>query len=368
MGLSIGIVGLPNVGKSTTFNALTKTQHAQSANYPFCTIEPNRAIVPVPDARLEALSKIVNPQRIQHSIVEFVDIAGLVRGASKGEGLGNQFLANIKETEVILHLVRCFEDSNITHVEGSINPLRDVEIIETELLIADMQTLQKRVERLSKNAKSGTDKVAKAQLEIANTLLEHIENGNAVRTFDNKENEHFLLLDKELRFLTNKDIIYGANVDEEGLKADNSFITALREFAAKQGAEVIKLCSKIEEELVGLSDEDSQEFLRDLGVQESGLDTIIRLGFKKLGLISYFTAGVKEVRAWTIHKGDKASTAAGVIHKDFEKGFIRAEVIAYEDFIRYNGEAKAKEAGAMRIEGKDYIVQDGDIMHFRFNV
>ncbi|MBX7490258.1 redox-regulated ATPase YchF [Helicobacter turcicus] len=368
MGLSIGIVGLPNVGKSTTFNALTKTQNAQSANYPFCTIEPNKAIVSVPDMRLDALAKIVNPQKIQHSVVEFVDIAGLVKGASKGEGLGNQFLANIKETEVILQIIRCFEDSNITHVEGSIDPLRDVEIIETELLIADMQTLQKRVEKLIKSAKSGTEREAKAQLEVAQTLLKHIEDGNAVRTFNDKTNGYFLLLDKELRFLTNKEIIYGANVDEESLSVDNAFVTTLRKYASKQGAEVIKLCSKIEEELVGLSDEEVAEFLKDLGVQESGLDTIIRLGFQKLGLISYFTAGIKEVRAWTIHKGDKAPVAAGVIHKDFEKGFIRAEVIAYEDFIKYNGEAKAKEAGAMRVEGKDYIVKDGDIMHFRFNV
>ena len=368
MGLSIGIVGLPNVGKSTTFNALTKTQNAQSANYPFCTIEPNKAIVSVPDMRLNALAQIVNPQKIQHSIVEFVDIAGLVRGASKGEGLGNQFLANIKETEVILHIVRCFEDSNITHIEGSIDPLRDVEIIETELLIADMQTLQKRVERLTKSAKSGTDKEAKAQLQIAEALLKHIEEGNSVRTFSNKDNDYFLFLDKELRFLTNKDVIYGANVDEEGLSEDNPFVIQLKEYATKQGAEVVKLCSKIEEELVGLSDAEAEEFLNALGVQESGLDTIIRLGFQKLGLINYFTAGVKEVRSWTIHKGDKAPVAAGVIHKDFEKGFIRAEVIAYEDFIKHKGEAKAKEAGAMRIEGKDYIVNDGDVMHFRFNV
>ncbi|MDE5925205.1 MAG: redox-regulated ATPase YchF [Helicobacter sp.] len=368
MGLSIGIVGLPNVGKSTTFNALTKTQNAQSANYPFCTIEPNKAIVPVPDTRLLELAKIVNPQKIQHSVVEFVDIAGLVKGASKGEGLGNQFLANIKATEVILHIVRCFEDSNITHVEGSIEPLRDVEIIETELLIADMQTLQKRVERLARSAKSGVDKEAKAQLEVANVLLAHIESGAPVRTFQEKENEWFLLLDKELRFLTNKEIIYGANVDEAGLESDNDLVVQLKKYAKEQGAEVIKLCSKIEEELVSLSEEEQAEFLQELGVSESGLDAIIRLGFEKLGLISYFTAGVKEVRAWTIHKGDKAPVAAGVIHKDFEKGFIRAEVIAYRDFIKYGGEAKSKEAGAMRVEGKDYIVQDGDVMHFRFNV
>ena len=368
MGLSIGIVGLPNVGKSTTFNALTKTQNAESANYPFCTIEPNKAIVPVPDIRLDELAKIVNPEKIQHSVVEFVDIAGLVKGASKGEGLGNQFLANIKETEVILHIVRCFEDSNITHVEGGIDPLRDVEIIETELLIADMQSLEKRVEKLTRQAKSGTDKEAKAQLDIALALQKHIEAGNAVRTFSDKNDERFLQIDKELRFLTNKDIIYGANVDEESLREDNIYVKSLREFAHKNNAEVIKLCSKIEEELVGLDEEEQKEFLQELGVKESGLNAIISLGFAKLGLISYFTAGVKEVRAWTIHKGDKAPVAAGVIHKDFEKGFIRAEVIAYEDFIKYGGEAKSKEAGAMRVEGKDYIVNDGDVMHFRFNV
>lgn len=367
MGLSIGIVGLPNVGKSTTFNALTKTQNAQAANYPFCTIEPNKAVVPVPDKRLQELAKIVNPERIQHSVVEFVDIAGLVKGASKGEGLGNQFLANIKETEVILHIVRCFEDSNITHVEGSIDPLRDVEIIETELLIADMQTLEKRIERLARMAKSGTDKEAKAMLEVAQALLGHIESGSPVRSFGGKD-ERFLSLDKELRFLTNKEIIYGANVDEEGLSEDNEWVKSLREHAKKNGAEVIKLCSKIEEELVGLSEEEQAEFLSELGISESGLNAVIHLGFAKLGLISYFTAGVKEVRAWTIHRGDKAPAAAGVIHNDFEKGFIRAEVIAYEDFVKYGGEAKVKEAGAMRVEGKDYVVNDGDVMHFRFNV
>lgn len=368
MGLSIGIVGLPNVGKSTTFNALTKTQNAQSANYPFCTIEPNKAIVPVPDNRLDELSKIVNPEKVVHSQVEFVDIAGLVKGASKGEGLGNQFLANIKETEVILHIVRCFEDGNITHVEGSIDPLRDVEIIETELLIADMQTLQKRIERLAKNTKSGTSKEALAQLEIAKELLVHIEAGEAVRNFSKKDDENFLLLDKELRFLTNKDIIYGANVDEASLLEDNDFVKSLKTHAQKNNAEVIKLCSKIEEELVSLDETEQKEFLAELGVKESGLDAIIKLGFAKLGLISYFTAGVKEVRSWTIHKGDKAPSAAGVIHKDFEKGFIRAEVISYNDFIQQGGEAKCKEAGLMRVEGKDYIVNDGDIMHFRFNV
>lgn len=366
MALSIGIVGLPNVGKSTTFNALTKAQNAEAANYPFCTIEPNKAIVPVPDARLEALAKIVNPQKIQHSVVEFVDIAGLVKGASKGEGLGNQFLANIKETEAILHIVRCFEDGNITHVEGSVDPLRDIEIIETELLLADMQTLEKRIERLERLAKA--DKEAKAALEVAQALMQHIESGKAVRTFELKDSEAFKELNRELRFLTNKEIIYGANVDEEGLGEDNRFVLTLKEFARQNGCEVIKLCAKIEEEMVSLEPEEKQEFLLSLGAEESGLDQIIRQGFEKLGLISYFTAGVKEVRAWTIRRGSSAPQAASVIHKDFERGFIRAEVIAYEDFIKHGGEQKSKEAGAMRVEGKEYIVKDGDVMHFRFNV
>ncbi|MGP1449969.1 MAG: redox-regulated ATPase YchF [Wolinella sp.] len=366
MALSIGIVGLPNVGKSTTFNALTKAQNAEAANYPFCTIEPNKAIVAVPDSRLDELAKIVNPQKIQYSVVEFVDIAGLVKGASKGEGLGNQFLANIKETEAILHIVRCFDDGNITHVEGSIDPLRDIEIIETELLLADMQTLEKRIERLERMAKA--DKDAKATLEIAQSLMLHIQSGNSVRIFAKKDSEEFKELNRELRFLTNKEIIYGANVDENGLSEDNSHVIAVRKHAEKNGCEVIKLCAKIEEEMVALEPDEKQEFLESLGVEESGLDQIIRKGFEKLGLISYFTAGIKEVRAWTIKNGYTAPQAASVIHKDFERGFIRAETIAYEDFVKYGGEAKAKEAGTLRVEGKEYIVKDGDVMHFRFNV
>lgn len=366
MGLSIGIVGLPNVGKSTTFNALSQTQNAQAANYPFCTIEPNRAVVPVPDKRLDELAKIVNPERIQHSVVEFVDIAGLVRGASKGEGLGNQFLGNIKETDVILHIVRCFDDENVTHVEGRVDPVSDVEIIELELLFADLQTLQKRIERLERQSKA--DKNAKAMLDVALALKAHLEEGKPARTFGDKESEAFIEINKELRFLTNKEVIYGANVGEEDLGEDNSYVKALKEYASSNGCEVIKLCSKLEEEMVGMDEGERAEFLSSLGCEMSGLEQIIQKGFEKLGLISYFTAGVKEVRAWTIHRGDSAPVAAGVIHKDFEKGFIRAETIAYEDFIKYGGEAKAKEAGAMRVEGKEYIVQDGDVMHFRFNV
>ena len=366
MGLSIGIVGLPNVGKSTTFNALTKAQNAEAANYPFCTIEPNKAVVSVPDVRLQELAKIVNPQKIQHSVVEFVDIAGLVRGASKGEGLGNQFLANIKECNMILHIVRCFEDSNITHIEGRIDPIDDIEIIELELLFADMASLNKRIEKLQRESKS--QKGVNTQLTLCQELLAHLESNKPVRSFAKRESEEFIALNKDLRFLTNKEVIYGANVIEEGLESDNEFVQKVREYAAQNDGIAIKLCAKIEEEMVDMSDDERTEFLVSLGAKQSGLTQIIREGFARLGLISYFTAGVKEVQAWSIRKGDSAPKAASVIHKDFEKGFIRAECISYADFIKYGGEAKAKEAGAMRIEGKEYIVQDGDVMHFRFNV
>lgn len=366
MGLSIGIVGLPNVGKSTTFNALTKAQNAEAANYPFCTIEPNKAIVSVPDDRLLEIAKIVNPQRIQHSVIEFVDIAGLVKGASKGEGLGNQFLANIKESDMILHIVRCFEDSNITHVEGRIDPIGDIEIIELELLFADIASLNKRIERLQRESKA--QKGENTQLVLAEELLKHLESNNPVRSFSNRNNKEFETLNKELRFLSNKEVIYGANVSENDLGSDNIFVKQVQEYAKKHNGIAIKLCAKIEEEMIDMEENEKIEFLNALGANESGLAQIIREGFARLGLISYFTAGVKEVRAWTITKGDNAPKAASVIHKDFEKGFIRAECIGYEDFIKYGGEAKAKEAGAMRIEGKEYIVKDGDILHFRFNV
>ncbi len=366
MGVSVGIVGLPNVGKSTTFNALTKAQNAESANYPFCTIEPNKAVVPVPDNRLNELAKIVNPNKIQYSTIDFVDIAGLVKGASKGEGLGNKFLSNIREVEVILHMVRCFDDENITHVENSINPLRDIEIIESELIFADIEQLEKKIEKLTRQAKA--DKKAIKPLELSKELLAHLNEIKPVSSFSKKDDENFKALDKELRFLSNKEIIYGANVDEDSLLEDNEYVKAVKEHAKEVGADVIKLCAKIEEELVGLEDDEAAEFLNELGIEESGLNKIIRLSFDKLGLISYFTAGVVEVRAWTIKKGWKAPKAASVIHNDFEKGFIRAEVISYEDFVACGGEAGAKEAGKMRLEGKDYIVQDGDVMHFRFNV
>lgn len=366
MGLSIGLVGLPNVGKSTTFNALTKAQNAEAANYPFCTIEPNKAIVPVPDSRLVELAKIVNPERVQYSTLDFVDIAGLVKGASKGEGLGNKFLSNIRETEVILQIVRCFDDTNIVHNEGSIDPLRDVEIIEGELILADIEVLSNRIERLKKQTKS--DKSAATTLEVAEELLEFLADGNLARNFAGADSEIYQNLNREIRLLTQKEIMYGANVDEDGLLEDNDYVIKLREHAMKNNCEIIKLCAKVEEELIGLEDEEAKEFLSSLGVEESGLEQIIQKGFDKLGLMSYFTAGVKEVRAWTIRKNTTAPKAAAVIHNDFEKGFIRAEVIAYNDYITCGGETKSKEAGKMRLEGKEYIVQDGDVMHFRFNV
>ncbi|NLY04056.1 MAG: redox-regulated ATPase YchF [Campylobacter sp.] len=367
MSLSVGIVGLPNVGKSTTFNALTKAQNADAANYPFCTIEPNKAIVAVPDKRLNELAKIVNPNKIQYSTIEFVDIAGLVKGASKGEGLGNKFLANIRETELILHIVRCFEDENVTHVEGSIDPLRDIAIIEMELILADIEQVSKKIERLNREVKANT-KGAKESLELANALLTHLNDGKNARSFSEFNSEIFQNFNKELRLLSAKDTIYGANVDEDSISEDNSYVKKLKEYADENGSIVIKLCSKIEEELVGMSDEEASEMLSALGADESGLEKIIKTAFSKLNLISYFTAGVIEVRAWTIQNGWKAPKAASVIHNDFEKGFIRAEVISYDDFIKCGGENGAKDAGKMRLEGKDYIVADGDVMHFRFNV
>ncbi|NVJ53625.1 MAG: redox-regulated ATPase YchF [Campylobacteraceae bacterium] len=366
MGLGVGIVGLPNVGKSTTFNALTKAQNAEAQNYPFCTIEPNKAIVPVPDKRLDELAKIVDPNKIQYSTIDFVDIAGLVRGASKGEGLGNQFLSNIREVEVILHMVRCFDDGNITHVEGDVNPIRDIEIIETELIYADITQCEKKIEKLKKQSKGS--KEAASMLVVAEALLKHLEDLQPVKTFEDIENDLFLQMDKELRFLSNKDVIYGANMDEDSLmEGTNEYVDALRAHAQEVNADVITLCAKIEEELVGMDDDEAKELLTDLGVAESGLEQIIHKAFDKLGLQSYFTAGKVEVRAWTIRKGTKAPQAAAVIHNDFEKGFIKAEVISYEDFVSLGGEAKCKEAGKLRLEGKDYVVQDGDVMHFRFN-
>ena len=366
MGLSIGIIGLPNVGKSTTFNALVKMQSAQSANYPFCTIEPNRAVVPVLDSRIDNLAKIVNPQKIHYSVIEFVDIAGLVRGASRGEGLGNQFLSHIKEVDAVLHIVRCFENSNITHVEGRIDPIEDIKIVELELILSDISSLEKRISKLERESKA--NRSIKKIIDMSKLLLNHLQNNNPVSSFDLRDSDEFLLLDKELRFLSNKVLIYGANVDENNLNVNNKYLDELFLYGKSNNIDVIKLCSKIEEDMIGLSDEERKEFLESLGIEDSGLNQVVKLGFRKLGLISYFTAGVKEVRSWTIKNGYKAPKAASVIHNDFEKGFIRAEVISYSDFIKYNGEIGAKEAGVMRSEGKEYIVKDGDVIHFRFNV
>ena len=366
MSLSIGIVGLPNVGKSTLFNALTKAQNAEAANYPFCTIEPNKAVVPVPDARLAELAKLVHPERIVAATVDFIDIAGLVEGASKGEGLGNKFLGNIRESQAILEVVRCFENDDIVHVSGSVDPVRDVEVIDTELILADLQAVEGRIERLEKQLKA--DKAVKPKLERARSLLEHLEAGQPARAFFDLEEELDRELMSELSLLTSKRIIYCANVDEDGMAEDGANVQRLRALAEARGEQMVKISARMEEELVGLNDEERAEFLKSFGIQESGLEQVIRKGFELLGLTSYFTAGPKEVKAWTIHKGWTAPKAASVIHTDFERGFIRAEVISYADYIHHGSEAKCRAAGVLRVEGKDYRVQDGDVMHFLFNV
>ena len=363
MSLKCGIVGLPNVGKSTLFNALTKAGIA-AENYPFCTIEPNVGMVEVPDPRLKALSEIVKPERVVPSVVEFVDIAGLVAGASKGEGLGNQFLSHIRETDAIVNVVRCFEDDNVIHVAGKINPLDDIEVIQTELALADMGTVEKAIHRENKKARSG-DKDAAKLVALLERMMPHLNEAQPVRSMGLDAEEMELI--KPLCLITAKPAMYVGNVSDHGF-TNNPLLDQLAAYAKSQNAPVVAICAAIEAEIADLDEADKHEFLADMGMEEPGLDRLIRAAFKLLGLQSYFTAGVKEVRAWTIHVGDTGPQAAGVIHTDFERGFIRAQTIAYEDFITYKGEQGAKEAGKMRAEGKEYVVKDGDVLNFLFNV
>jgi len=366
MALGIGIVGLPNVGKSTTFNALTKAQNAEAANYPFCTIEPNKAIVTVPDPRVDSLAALIKPEKATHATVEFIDIAGLVKGASHGEGLGNQFLANIRETAAIVHVVRCFDDENVVHVSASPDPRSDIEAVNTELMIADLQQLERKLEKLEREVKG--DKRLLPVQETALALKAQLERGIPVAAYPDRERDAFKALVKEMRFLTSKKVIYVANVAEDHLLEDNEYVQSVRQIAVEHNAEFVKLCAKLEQDMAGLTDDERHEFLESLSIHETGLEQVIQKGYHALGLISFFTGNPNEVRAWTVRRGAKAPEAAGVIHTDFERGFIRAEVIPYATYIRLGSEAAAKAAGEMRVEGREYVVQDGDVIHFRFNV
>ena len=363
--MKLGIVGLPNVGKSTMFNSITKAG-AECANYPFCTIEPNVGVVPVPDERLDELTKMYNPQKTTHAVIEFVDIAGLVKGASKGEGLGNKFLSHIRETDAICEVVRCFNDSNVVHVDGSVDPIRDIETINLELIFADIETVNKRLEKAKKNLKA--DKKYQEEIDLLEKIKENLENGISARALEYNEEEQALV--KDMFLLTTKPILYIANISEEQIEnAENDeMVLKVKQYASKEKAEVIPLCVKIEEELSGLEDEDKKEMLEALGLEESGLDKVIKKSYDLLGLMSFLTAGEPEVRAWTIKKGTKAPQAAGKIHSDIERGFIKAEVVTYDDLMKEGSMVSAREKGLVRSEGKDYIMQDGDIVLFKFNV
>lgn len=365
--MKLGIVGLPNVGKSTLFNAITQAG-AEAANYPFCTIEPNVGVVSVPDHRLDVLSQMYNPEKVTPAVIEFYDIAGLVKGASKGEGLGNKFLSHIREADSIVHVVRCFEDSNVVHVDGSVDPIRDIETINLELVFSDMESLERRMDKTRKASRSG-DKKAMEELSLMERLYSHLESGKPVRTMDMTEDERQMV--KQYFLLTSKPVLYAANVSEDDVingYDKNPYVKKVEEYASKEGSEVIPVCGKLEEEIAALDDEEKKVFLEDYGMEEPGLNRLIKSSYHLLGLISFLTAGPKEVRAWTIEKGTKAPKAAGKIHSDIERGFIRAEVISYDTLVECGSEAAAKEKGLIRLEGKDYVMQDGDVVVFRFNV